>query len=52
MLCGCGRGELPPGFIDLPPGCEAAARFATHVAVSPVFFSRSSADDFVRAPSL
>jgi hypothetical protein len=36
VLCGCGMGKLPEGFIALP-GWEAAARYATRVAISPVF---------------
>ncbi|KAH6847648.1 hypothetical protein B0I37DRAFT_431407 [Chaetomium sp. MPI-CAGE-AT-0009] len=38
VLCSCGCGELPDGFVDLP-GWETAARYATRVAISPVYAS-------------
>ncbi|KXX75673.1 putative protein MSS51, mitochondrial [Madurella mycetomatis] len=38
LLCGCGQGRLPPEFIPLPEW-DAAARFATRVAISPVYAS-------------
>ncbi|KAK4099165.1 hypothetical protein N658DRAFT_174868 [Parathielavia hyrcaniae] len=38
VLCGCGAGELPVAFIALPEW-EAAARYATRVAISPVYAS-------------
>ncbi|KAK3292980.1 uncharacterized protein B0H64DRAFT_327590 [Chaetomium fimeti] len=39
VLCGCGCGALPEGFVVDVPGWEAAARYATRVAISPVFVS-------------
>ncbi|KAK3377040.1 hypothetical protein B0T24DRAFT_665870 [Lasiosphaeria ovina] len=36
VLCSCGAGKLPERFIALPDW-EVAARFATRVAISPVF---------------
>ncbi|GAB1317852.1 Deformed epidermal autoregulatory factor 1-like protein [Madurella fahalii] len=38
LLCACGQGRLPPEFIPLPEW-DAAARFATRVAISPVYAS-------------
>lgn len=38
LLCGCGQGRLPPEFIPLPEW-DSAARFATRVAISPVYAS-------------
>lgn len=39
VLCGCGAGKLPRDFVGLPEWEEAAARFATRIAVSPVYAS-------------
>lgn len=36
VICSCGEGALPDGFISLPEW-ETAARFATRVAISPTF---------------
>jgi hypothetical protein len=38
VLCSCGQGELPDEFIPLPDW-ETAARYATRVAISPVYAS-------------
>jgi hypothetical protein len=38
VLCGCGEGKLPREFERLPEW-ETAARFATRVAISPVYAS-------------
>jgi hypothetical protein len=38
VLCGCGEGKLPREFVSLPEW-ETAARFATRVAISPVYAS-------------
>lgn len=38
VLCGCGEGKLPEEFVSLPEW-ETAARFATRVAISPVYAS-------------
>jgi hypothetical protein len=38
VLCGCGCGELPEGFVDFP-GWGMVKGHATRVAISPVFVS-------------
>ncbi|KAK4040785.1 hypothetical protein C8A01DRAFT_15369 [Parachaetomium inaequale] len=38
VLCGCGMGKLPEEFVSLPEW-EAAAKYATRVAISPVYAS-------------
>lgn len=38
VLCGCGCGELPDGFVDFP-GWGLVKGYATRVAISPVFVS-------------
>lgn len=38
VLCACGEGKLPEGFVTLPEW-ETAARYATRVAISPVYAS-------------
>lgn len=37
VLCRCGEGKLPDGFITLPEWDTAARRYATRVAISPLF---------------
>lgn len=37
VLCYCGEGRLPDGFITLPEWDTAARRYATRVAISPLF---------------
>ncbi|EFX03347.1 zinc finger, mynd-type domain containing protein [Grosmannia clavigera kw1407] len=37
VLCACGQGQLPPDFVAMPMWTEVAARFATRIAISPVF---------------
>ena len=37
VLCSCGRGKLPQGFINLPDWEETAKRYATRVAISLPF---------------
>jgi hypothetical protein len=36
VLCSCGQGTLPDGFIGLPDW-EVAARYATRIVISPTF---------------
>lgn len=36
VLCGCGAGMLPEGFVGIPDW-EVAARYATRIAISPTF---------------
>jgi hypothetical protein len=38
VLCSCGQGKFPPDFITLPEW-DTAAKYATRVAISPVFAS-------------
>jgi hypothetical protein len=38
VLCGCGMGKLPEEFVSLPEW-ETAAKYATRVAISPVYAS-------------
>lgn len=37
VICSCGAGRLPEGFINLPEWQETAAQFATRLAISPTF---------------
>lgn len=37
LLCSCGAGRLPDGFVTVPGWEEAARPFATRVAISPTF---------------
>lgn len=37
VLCGCGEGRLPDGFISLPEWEDAARKRATRIAISPAF---------------
>lgn len=36
VLCGCGAGKLPGGFVGLPEW-DVAAQFATRIAISPTY---------------
>ncbi|KAK4222360.1 hypothetical protein QBC38DRAFT_490046 [Podospora fimiseda] len=38
VLCSCGQGKLPDGFITLPEW-DTAAKYATRVAISPMYSS-------------
>lgn len=37
VLCACGEGQLPPDFVDLPLWKDGGQRYATRIAISPVF---------------
>lgn len=39
VLCSCGQGKLPEGFIVLPEWEESARKYATRVAISPTYSS-------------
>ncbi|KAK4186930.1 hypothetical protein QBC35DRAFT_474963 [Podospora australis] len=39
VICSCGQGKLPDNFIPLPEW-DTAAKYATRVAISPVYASR------------
>ncbi|KAI2471065.1 hypothetical protein F4781DRAFT_141606 [Annulohypoxylon bovei var. microspora] len=36
-MCSCGKGKLPPGFINLPDWDKIAAPHAVRIAISPMF---------------
>jgi hypothetical protein len=37
ILCSCGQGRLPEGFVGVPDWEEAARKYATRIAISPTF---------------
>ncbi|KAI1210252.1 uncharacterized protein F4807DRAFT_74160 [Annulohypoxylon truncatum] len=37
FMCTCGRGKLPPGFMNLPDWDEIASKYAVRIAISPMF---------------
>lgn len=37
VLCSCGQGKLPDGFVGVPDWEASARRFATRIAISPTF---------------
>ncbi|KAI0886802.1 uncharacterized protein GGS22DRAFT_117733 [Annulohypoxylon maeteangense] len=37
FMCSCGKGKIPPGFINLPDWDETAAKYAVRIAISPMF---------------
>ncbi|KAI1087978.1 hypothetical protein F5B19DRAFT_496828 [Rostrohypoxylon terebratum] len=37
FMCSCGKGKLPPGFINLPDWDKTATKHAVRIAISPVF---------------
>ncbi|XDG05416.1 hypothetical protein ABKA04_005031 [Annulohypoxylon sp. FPYF3050] len=37
FMCSCGKGKLPPGFINLPDWDKTASKHAVRIAISPIF---------------